>query len=416
MRAIELSAGDLRLVVLPEVGGGIARFDLARPYGITPLFRPWDGASADPNRLGCYVLCPFSNRISGGGLEAGDRFWPLAPNLAGEPYPIHGDAWQQPWTVEETTGTALDLVLESGSLPPFAYRAQLRYELADHALRARLRVQHRGEVAVPYGLGFHPWLPRTPETTLQAAAQAVWLERPDHLPDRRLPVTLRPQWDFREPRPLPAHLDQQRLRRLAGAGADPLAGAWPRARDRGERRAHNLRPVLAGRERRFLLLRAGLARGRRLPSAGRAKGARPEAPATRRRVRGRVSLLRDRGGLTQRRKTDDLQPHAPTRFHGVRPNGIVIRPIALALAASRGAVLRRGSHQVDLRRPGGVARSRGAATGVTEVRPLRRQLFLGLVRGTVAIRAAGWFGVHGLPGSHGPGNRDRVGGPWLTKG
>jgi hypothetical protein len=83
MRTIALEAGALRLVVLHELGGGIARFDLARADGIDALFRPWDGAGADPNRLGCYVLCPFSNRISGGGFEAGGQFWPLAPNLAG---------------------------------------------------------------------------------------------------------------------------------------------------------------------------------------------------------------------------------------------------------------------------------------------------------------------------------------------
>jgi aldose 1-epimerase len=203
MRAIELCTGDLRLVVLPELGGGIARFDLVRSDGVGPLFRPWNGAGADPNTLGCYVLCPFSNRISGGGVEAGDWFWPLAPNLGAEPCPIHGDAWQQPWTVVEASGTALGLVLESGSMPPFAYRAQLGYELADRALRARLTVQHRGEVAVPYGLGFHPWLPRTPATTLQATAEAVWLERPDYLPDRCVPIAERPEWDFRAQRPLP---------------------------------------------------------------------------------------------------------------------------------------------------------------------------------------------------------------------
>ncbi len=203
IRAIELAVGNLRLVVLPELGGGIALFDLVRSTGALPLFRPWDGARADPNALGCYVLCPFSNRISGGGLEAGDRFWPLAPNLAGEPYPIHGDAWQQPWTVREASADVLTLVLQSGAMPPFIYRAELRYELADNALLARLTVTHRGEVPVPYGLGFHPWLPRTLATTLQAAAEAVWLERPDHLPDRCLPVRERPEWDFRAPRPLP---------------------------------------------------------------------------------------------------------------------------------------------------------------------------------------------------------------------
>jgi hypothetical protein len=310
MRAIELNDGDLRLVVLPEMGGGIARFDLARPNGSPRCSGP--GMAQAPIPTGSAATC--SARSPTGSPAVGSRpatgFWPLAPNLAGEPYPIHGDAWQQPWTVEATTGTALELVLESGSLPPFAYRAQLRYELADHALRARLRVQHRGEVAVPYGLGFHPWLPRTPETTLQAAAQAVWLERPESPagpPPARHPV---PAMGLPGAAAAARQLDQQRLRRLAGAGADPLAGAWARARDRGERRAHNLRPVLAGRERRLLLLRAGLARGRRLPSAGRANGARPEAPARRRRVRGRVSLPRDRGGWRRGAKqmTSNLMP------------------------------------------------------------------------------------------------------------
>lgn len=203
MKAIELRARDLRLVVLPELGGGIARFDLVQSIEVTPLFRPWDGACPDPNTLGCYVLCPYSNRISGGGLEAGDQFWTLAPNLTEEPYPIHGDAWQKRWTVVESSDTAVVLTLESGSMPPFDYRAQLIYELANDAFEARLTVRHLGDVTVPYGLGFHPWLPRTPATTLQAAAAAVWLERPDHLPDRCVPIGERPKWDFRAPRPLP---------------------------------------------------------------------------------------------------------------------------------------------------------------------------------------------------------------------
>ena len=219
MRAVELEAGDLRLVVLPELGGGIARFDLARPKGIIPLFRTWDGAGADPNGLGCYVLCPFSNRISGGGIVAGDRFWPLAPNLAGEPYPIHGDAWQQPWTVEETSRTALGLVLESRSMPPFAYRAGLRYELADHALRARLTVRHRGR-------GRGPLRPRLPPL---AAADAG-----DHAAGGGRSGLARAAGPFAGPMPAgdpaprlgfpraaaaAAQLGQQRLHRLARPGA-----------------------------------------------------------------------------------------------------------------------------------------------------------------------------------------------------
>jgi aldose 1-epimerase len=203
MNPITLRSGDLRLVVLPELGGGIARFDLVRSAGPVPVFRSWDGISADPNALGCYVLVPFSNRISGGGIEAGGRFWPISPNLSGEPFPIHGSGWQRPWTVVDARDDAVALTLEGDDPAPFAYRAHLTYELIGRRLRAGLEVTHLGDLALPYGLGLHPWLPRTPLTTLQAACDAVWLETPEHLPDRCVPIAERPEWDFSLARALP---------------------------------------------------------------------------------------------------------------------------------------------------------------------------------------------------------------------
>ncbi len=264
MRAIELCADDLRLVVLPEVGGGIARFELARSQGVAPLFRPWDGARADPNTLGCYVLCPFSNRVSGGGIEAGNRFWPLAANLAGEPYPIHGDAWQRTWTVEESSKSAI------GLRPRKQLDAAVRLSCAA-PLRARRACPSRPPDGPASGRGRGPLRPGLPP---MAAAHAR-----DHAASRlrsRLARAAGPPAgsmlcrSAERPRlglPVAAAaaplLGQQRLRRLAASSADPLAGAWARARDRGKRGARDLHPVLAGRRRRFLLLRAGLARGRR---------------------------------------------------------------------------------------------------------------------------------------------------------
>ncbi len=203
MTPIALRNDLLALTVLPGIGGGVARFDRLGQSGPVPLFRPWDGRAAEPNALGCYPLVPFSNRLGGGGIEAGGRFWPLPANRPPDPYPLHGDGWELPWQVVEQAPTRLALGLESRSLAPFDYAARLGYALAGPSLTIRLEVEHRGAVPVPYGLGLHPWLPRSPGTTLEAPAARVWLETADHLPDREVPVETRPDWDFRTPRMLP---------------------------------------------------------------------------------------------------------------------------------------------------------------------------------------------------------------------
>lgn len=201
---IEIANDRLTLGIVPAIGGGVARFDALTESRAIPLFRPWDGVTADPNALGCYPLVPFSNRLGAGGIDAGGRFWPMLPNMPPDPYPIHGDGWQQAWAVEAQSEARVVLALDSRSLPPFDYTARISYALTGANMTMRLEVEHRGAIPVHYGLGFHPWLPRTPGTTLAAPASSVWLEQADHLPDREVPIDERPLWDFRQPRPLPA--------------------------------------------------------------------------------------------------------------------------------------------------------------------------------------------------------------------
>lgn len=124
--------------------------------------------------------------------------------MPGEPLPIHGSGWQRPWTVVEARTDAVVLTLECREPAPFAYGARLTYELSGRCLHVSLEVTHLGDLALPYGLGLHPWLPRTPWTTLQAASDAVWLETLEHLPDRCVPIAELPEWDFRVARALPA--------------------------------------------------------------------------------------------------------------------------------------------------------------------------------------------------------------------
>ena len=49
------------------------------------------------------------------------------------------------------------------------------FRLVDGGLDQSVQVRHLGPQPLPYGLGLHPWLPRTPGTRITAPVQSVWL-------------------------------------------------------------------------------------------------------------------------------------------------------------------------------------------------------------------------------------------------
>jgi aldose 1-epimerase len=196
---IRLDDGHARLTIAAE-GGAILRYD-ALPARRAPLalMKPAEGDQA----FGCQVLVPFSNRISGGGFTFDGRFHAIEPNVPGEAFPIHGDGFQKPWRVVRTSPTVAELALDHGSIGPYRYAARLKYALDEGALAATIEAENRAAIRLPFGLGFHPWFPRHPGTTLHAQAARVWLEDERHLPTGVAPIASRPQWDFSRPSPLP---------------------------------------------------------------------------------------------------------------------------------------------------------------------------------------------------------------------
>jgi aldose 1-epimerase len=201
---IKLAAGSLAVEIVPSLGGGVARFDILRDDQRMELFRAWpEGGTDDPNELGLYVLIPWSNRISEQGFSFDGKFHPLESNFAGEGCPIHGDGWLTAWQVSFRDDGRVNLERSSDGPGPYRYEATLEYRLAADSLMIRLAATNDASTSLPFGLGFHPWLPRTPGTLLMAQAQKVWLEDSRHLPTEQIAVASRPEWDFSSLRALP---------------------------------------------------------------------------------------------------------------------------------------------------------------------------------------------------------------------
>jgi aldose 1-epimerase len=154
-----------------------------------------------PGQLACFPLLPWSNRMSPSGFEFEGRRHVPAPNREGEPCPIHGDGWQQPWQVAAHHDTSLVLTLDRSDAAPFAYTAELRYTLSSDALLVELAVRNAGDTALPFGLGLHPWLPDPQGARLQASARCVWMAGPDKLPLARQDIPS--HWRFDRSSPLP---------------------------------------------------------------------------------------------------------------------------------------------------------------------------------------------------------------------
>jgi hypothetical protein len=173
---LEIRSAALSARILPEAGGGLAGFDWHGRGESIPLMRRYTPLSnsrahpIDPNRLACYPLVPWSNRIAENGFHVDGRWIALTPNREGEPWPIHGSGWQRAWQVQLHTVREVRLSLRESSATAYSYAAILHYVLHDDALQIDLAVTNTGSATMPFGLGLHPFFPRHGEVRLFAPA------------------------------------------------------------------------------------------------------------------------------------------------------------------------------------------------------------------------------------------------------
>lgn len=204
LERLSLRNDRLLAEIVPQAGGGLARLDWLGGAAPVALLRALPAGVVEvplPSQLACFPLVPWSNRMAPSGFVFNGRQYVPAPNRTGEPCPIHGDGWQQAWQVVSQGPDSILLRLDRRDAAPFSYEAQLRYALEGDALVVDLTVRNAGTIALPFGLGLHPWLTDPAGARLQARATQVWLSGPDKLPSMR--SLLHPSWNFTEPAPVP---------------------------------------------------------------------------------------------------------------------------------------------------------------------------------------------------------------------
>lgn len=197
---LRLNNGALS-IELSRFGGSI----LSGSYCGAPIFRPTRTEGLASQHYGTeasFPLVPFGNRLEGNAFTFSGHRHALLRN-AGDPYYLHGDGWLATWEVasHSETEACLRYVHEAIAPSPYAYDAVQHFRIDGGHLTITLSVTNRSGLALPMGLGHHPFFPKTAGTRLTAKADRFWTERAGHLPDQPGPI-LR-NLDFEGGNPLP---------------------------------------------------------------------------------------------------------------------------------------------------------------------------------------------------------------------
>lgn len=166
---LELRAGGLEAVVIPEIGGIVSQLVWTAPDGRRHeiLRSPSDSepSVASPNFFGTWAMLPFANRAFDSVVDDGEsRFQVPANDPSGS---IHGFGWQSSWDVlrYDRSHTVLEHRRNDGP-DPYRYRARQEIALDEAGMTIRLLITNQAETALPFGIGHHPWFPCATDTRL----------------------------------------------------------------------------------------------------------------------------------------------------------------------------------------------------------------------------------------------------------
>jgi aldose 1-epimerase len=209
---LRLRSAMLDLVISPSAGGSIAAFQYLGSGGKIPILRGGERNPVSILDAASFPLVPYVNRIKGGSFRFRGREIRIAANMPGDPSPLHGQGWLEPWTVEgvEEGFAALTFRHEAGEWP-WAYEARQDFHLDKAGLSLHLICRNLSDEPMPCGLGQHPYFPCTGNTRLDTEVQSAWTVDENVLPVAEVPAE--GPYNLRE-------------RRVCGQDLDNGFGGW----------------------------------------------------------------------------------------------------------------------------------------------------------------------------------------------
>ena len=212
MDVLRLTAGPLALEVSPSIGGAISAFDWSGEGRGRSILRKCHNSPEKALDACSFPLVPYVNRIRGGHFAFRGREVRLAPNMPGDPSPLHGQAWLGRWNVEEQSDTSADLSFHHPAGEwPWDYEARQVFELDEGGLSVELSCRNAGTEPMPCGLGQHPYFDCGAETEIDTSVTHAWTIDEHVLPVEK--VVADGRYDLRE-------------RRVCGQDLDNGFGGW----------------------------------------------------------------------------------------------------------------------------------------------------------------------------------------------
>ena len=181
---VQLSNGPLRCELAAHLGASIAGLW----YDGVPVLRSTPAQTLTDVRLsGCYPLVPFSNRIAQATLLWDGTSHPLVRNFAPEPHAVHGVGWSRCWQLLEATDRFALMAFEHRPDAdwPFAFDCSQAFRLGPDALEITLSVTNQSDQPAPFGLGWHPYFVKRPNSHIRFRAGGRWEMGVDKLPTSR---------------------------------------------------------------------------------------------------------------------------------------------------------------------------------------------------------------------------------------
>ena len=175
MDVVRLTAGPLSLGLSPSIGGAISALDRSGEVGSRSILRKCHNPLEKVLEACSFPLVPYVNRVRDGRFTFRGREVRLAPNMPGDPSPLHGQGWLREWNVDEQsdTRTILSFYHSAGDWP-WNYEAQQVFELDEGGLSIGLSCRNAGNDPMPCGLGQHPYFDCGPETEIDTTVTHAW--------------------------------------------------------------------------------------------------------------------------------------------------------------------------------------------------------------------------------------------------